>query len=47
MIPGSAPAGSGLNIAKKVPTATSPIWNNDFGTDIGPMRTFEDELGTR
>jgi Zinc carboxypeptidase len=43
-IRGSAPAGSRLTIAKEFLTATSPIWNNDFGTSIGDPLTFEDEL---
>ena len=44
VIKGSAPSGSVLNIAKTVTTETSPVWNNDFGTDIGPVRTFQDTL---
>lgn len=42
VIAGSAPAGSTLTIAKTVTTETSPIWNDDFGTDIGAVQTFQD-----
>ncbi len=44
VIAGSAPAGSQLTIRKSFTTATSPVWNNDFGTDIGPAQTFPDTL---
>ncbi len=44
VIAGTAPTGSKLTIRKSFLTETSPVWNNDFGTDIGPVRTFEDTL---
>ena len=44
VIAGSAPAGSTLTIRKSFMTETSPIWNDDYGTDIGPVQTFEDTL---
>ena len=44
VIAGSAPAGSELTIRKSFLTETSPVWNNDFGTDIGPVQTFPDTL---
>ena len=44
MIAGSAPSGSELKISKTVTTETSPVWNNDYGTDIGPVQTFQDTL---
>ena len=36
--------GSALKIAKTFTTATSPVWSNDFGTDIGAGATFQDTL---
>ncbi|WP_332642528.1 hypothetical protein, partial [Aeromicrobium sp.] len=42
VIEGSAPEGSTLTISKTVTTETSPIWNDDFGADIGPAQTFSD-----
>ena len=33
-----------LKISKTVTTETSPVWNNDYGTDIGPVQTFQDTL---
>ncbi len=44
VIEGSAPTGSTLTITKTVTTATSPVWNDDFGTSIGPAQTFQDTL---
>ena len=44
VIEGSAPAGSELKIRKTFATSTSPVWNNDYGTDIGPAQTFQDTL---
>ena len=44
VIEGSAPAGSTLTIRKSFMTETSPIWNNDYGTDIGPVLEFPDTL---
>ena len=44
VIAGTAPTGSELTIRKSFLTETSPVWNNDFGTDIGPVQTFPDTL---
>ena len=44
VIAGTAPTGSELTIRKSFLTETSPVWNNDFGTDIGPVQTFQDTL---
>lgn len=44
VIAGSAPEGSKLTISKSFMTETSPIWNNDYGTDIGPVQMFPDTL---
>ena len=44
VIAGSAPSGSELKIRKTFSTSTSPVWNNDYGTDIGPVQTFQDTL---
>ena len=44
VIAGSAPAGSTLTISKTFTTETSPIWNDDFGTSIGPVQMFQDTL---
>ena len=44
VIAGDAPAGSKLTISKSFTTETSPIWNDDYGTDIGPVQTFPDTL---
>ena len=44
VIAGTAPSGSELKISKTVTTETSPVWNNDYGTDIGPVQTFQDTL---
>lgn len=44
VIEGSAPAGSTLTISKTFTTETSPIWNDDYGTDIGAVQTFQDTL---
>ena len=42
VIEGSAPAGSTLRITKTVTTETSPVWNDDFGSSIGPAQSFTD-----
>ena len=54
MIAGSAPAGSELKIRKTFMTATSPVWNDDYGTDIGSdaevrghARVRDDDSGSR
>ena len=44
VIEGSAPAGSELTIRRTFTTDTSPVWNDDFGSAIGPVQTFEDTL---
>jgi Zinc carboxypeptidase len=44
VIEGSAPAGSTLRLSKSFQTATSPVWQDDFGTVIGDPRTFTDTL---
>jgi hypothetical protein len=44
VIAGDAPAGSKLTISKSFTTETSPIWNDDFGSSIGPPLTFADTL---
>jgi hypothetical protein len=43
-IEGSAPAGSTLKISKTFQTATSPVWQDDFGNSIGEPRMFTDTL---
>ena len=44
VIAGAAPKGSKLTIRKSFMTETSPIWNNDYGTDVGPVQMFPDTL---
>ena len=44
VIAGRAPSGWRLNISKSFKTQTSPVWNNDFGTDIGDPILFDDTL---
>ncbi len=44
VIAGSAPTGSELTIRKTFTTATSPVWNDDFGSGIGPALEFPDTL---
>ena len=44
LLKGTAPRGATLKIRKDFQTSTSPIWNNDFGTDIGESMQFEDFL---
>ncbi|MGH8868572.1 MAG: M14 family metallopeptidase [Actinomycetes bacterium] len=41
---GSAPKGVTLRVHKEFMTATSPVWNDDFGTDVGDPILFEDSL---
>jgi hypothetical protein len=43
-IDGSAPAGSTLRISKSFQTATSPVWQDDFGNSVGDPRLFTDTL---
>jgi hypothetical protein len=40
VLAGTAPAGYRLQIRKDFLTATSPVWNDDFGTDIGDPIQF-------
>ncbi len=44
VIRGEAPDGATLRLEKSFQTSTSPVWNNDFGTDIGPPIVFDDKL---
>jgi Zinc carboxypeptidase len=44
VIAGKAPEGWKLNISKSFKTSTSPVWRNDFGTDIGDPILFDDTL---
>ena len=44
LITGKAPKGWTLRIHKSFMTTTSPVWNNDFGTDIGDPILFPDAL---
>ncbi len=44
VLSGRAPAGYRLQIRKDFLTSTSPVWNNDFGTDIGDPIQFPDFL---
>jgi zinc carboxypeptidase len=41
---GTAPRGWRLQIRKDFLTSTSPVWNDDFGTDIGEALQFPDYL---
>jgi hypothetical protein len=43
-IEGAAPAGSTLKISKTFQTSTSPVWQDDFGNQIGDPRQFTDTL---
>ena len=43
-ITGVAPDGAKLTLSKSFRTATSPVWRNDFGTDIGDPILFDDTL---
>jgi hypothetical protein len=44
VIEGSAPAGSTLRLSKTFQTATSPVWADDFGAEIGDPLQFTDTL---
>ena len=44
LITGRAPDGWTLKLHKSFMTATSPVWNDDFGTDIGNAQLFPDAL---
>jgi hypothetical protein len=44
VIEGSAPQGSTLRLSKTFRTATSPVWNDDFGNSIGGPIMFTDTL---
>jgi hypothetical protein len=46
VITGYAPEGSRLQIRKDFMTSTSPVWRNDFGTDIGDPIQFPDFLSS-
>jgi hypothetical protein len=47
VISGKAPKGWTLKIHKSFMSSTSPVWQNDFGTEIGPARLFPDVLDYR
>jgi Zinc carboxypeptidase len=44
VIEGAAPAGSTLRLSKSFQTATSPVWQDDFGSSIGDPIMFTDTL---
>jgi hypothetical protein len=44
VITGNAPKGWTLKIDKSFMTSTSPVWHNDFGTDVGDPILFPDAL---
>jgi hypothetical protein len=44
LISGNAPKGWTLRIHKSFMTSTSPVWQNDFGTEIGDPILFPDAL---
>ena len=44
VIAGRAPSGWRLNLSKSFKTETSPVWNDDFGIDIGDPILFDDTL---
>jgi murein tripeptide amidase MpaA len=44
VIEGAAPAGSTLKISKTFQSATSPVWQDDFGNEIGDPILFQDTL---
>jgi hypothetical protein len=46
VIEGAAPVGSTLRISKSFQTATSPVWQDDFGTVIGDPILFPDTLSS-
>jgi len=47
LITGKAPKGWTLRIHKSFMTSTSPVWQNDFGTEVGPAQLFPDVLDYR
>ena len=44
VLTGTAPAGSQLSLHKTFQTATSPVCQDEFCTDIGPKQFFQDTL---
>lgn len=44
VIAGKAPKGFTLKIHKSFMSSTSPVWQNDFGTEVGPAQLFPDTL---
>ncbi len=44
VIAGKAPKGWTLRIHKSFMTSTSPVWQDDFGTEVGPPQLFPDVL---
>ena len=44
LVRGRAPDGWTLKVKKSFMTSTSPVWNNDFGTDVGDPLLFPDAL---
>jgi hypothetical protein len=46
VIEGAAPAGSTLRLSKTFQTATSPVWQDDFGATIGDPILFTDTLSS-
>ena len=44
LVTGRAPEGVNLKVKKSFMTATSPVWNDDFGNDIGNPMLFPDSL---
>lgn len=44
LIRGEAPKGWTLKLHKSFMSSTSPVWQNDFGTEIGPAQLFPDTL---
>jgi hypothetical protein len=46
VLTGRAPENYRLRIHKSFMTSTSPVWNNDFGTDIGDPILFPDTLSS-
>jgi hypothetical protein len=47
VISGKAPHGWTLRLHKSFMSSTSPVWQNDFGTEIGPPQLFPDVLDYR
>ena len=44
LITGRAPHGWTLRIHKSFMTSTSPVWQDDFGSEIGDAQLFPDAL---